>query len=125
MFLWGLVVSSVVCWVSMASFGAEGHRGSSSERLAVAFPMSDRVKASWPKDGPTTGQGQAHQQSRRCLWGNRVRKGTVNPLQLKKKQEGEYVRETALKTPRTVKKKKDVLQALELRFSCTPQCRPR
>lgn len=36
----------------------------------------------------------------------------------------EYVRETALQAPTSVQKETEVVQALDLRFPCSPRCRP-
>ncbi|KAK4819036.1 hypothetical protein QYF61_024401 [Mycteria americana] len=39
----------------------EGYRGGFCEKLLEASPTSDKANASWFQDGPTAGQGRAHQ----------------------------------------------------------------
>ena len=42
-------------------FGGGGYRGGFCGKLLEASPMSDGANASRLQDGPTDGQGQAHQ----------------------------------------------------------------
>jgi len=67
-------------WQGFGSAG--GYRVGFSDTMPEASPISNRTKASWLQDTPTTGQGQAHQQWWQSLCDNIFKQGKKPAAQL-------------------------------------------